>query len=346
MIRASATGHADGSDSVDVTDDDDPTVTLVIADDAISENLGSTTATVTRNTDTSDALPVALTNSDTSEANVPTEVTIPAGQASASFDIDGVDDAIVDGIQVVTVTASAIGHNVCAGSSDSLAVTDDDVPELMLEIADDAIDENAGTTTATVTRNTDTTDPLLVTLASDDTSKVTVPDDVTIPSGQASASFDVVAVDDALSDGTLSINITASAAGFTDGSSAIDVTEDDVPALTLTIADNAVTEDAGAAATTATVTRNTVTTDPLLVTLASDDTSEATVPPEVTIPAGQASASFDVDAVDDAIVDGTQSVTLNASAAGLADGVDSLDVLDNEARRRFPLTNILMMIDE
>ncbi|MFC1597786.1 GEVED domain-containing protein, partial [Planctomycetota bacterium] len=85
------------------------------------------------------------------------------------------------------------------------------------------------------------------------------------------------------------------------------------PGLTLTIGADWVSESAGAAATTATVTRNIGTVGDLVVTMANDDPSKATVPARVTIPHGMSSVTFDVDAVDDAIGDGTQTVTLTAT---------------------------------
>lgn len=69
---------------------------------------GASTGTVTRNNwDLSQALTVALSSSDTSEATVPSSVIIPAGQASATFPINAIDDSIVDGTQSAIITASA-----------------------------------------------------------------------------------------------------------------------------------------------------------------------------------------------------------------------------------------------
>ena len=87
---------------------------------------------------------------------------------------------------------------------------------------------------------------------------------------------------------------------------------------------------AGAAATTATVSR-TDTSGDLVVTLSSDDTSEATVPSTVTILDGQSSATFDIAAVDDSTADGTQTVTVAVSASGYVGGSDTFDILDDEA---------------
>ena len=106
-----------------------PSLQVVIAAASISENGGSTTGTVTRSGDTSSALNVSLTSNDTTEAAVPQSVTIPAGQTtSPQFTITAVDDAIVDGTQTVTITASATSY---PSASDTLDVIDDDLIDLV-----------------------------------------------------------------------------------------------------------------------------------------------------------------------------------------------------------------------
>ena len=62
--------------------------------------------------------------------------------------------------------------------------------------------------------------------------------------------------------------------------------------------------------------------------IAIDDDTEATAPTIVVIPAGQSSASFAIDAVEDGIDDGTQAVTLTVSAPGYSAGSDSFEVTD------------------
>ncbi|MDA1232904.1 MAG: proprotein convertase P-domain-containing protein, partial [Planctomycetota bacterium] len=53
---------------------------------------------------------VQLTSSDMTELRVPIRVIIPIGQQSVTVFIDAIDDNILDGTQVVTVTASAAGY--------------------------------------------------------------------------------------------------------------------------------------------------------------------------------------------------------------------------------------------
>ncbi|MBN2578525.1 MAG: hypothetical protein JXB10_05990 [Pirellulales bacterium] len=121
----------EASDTLEVTDNDVPTLTLTIAAPSVSEAAGpgATTATVTRDPVSADPLVVYLSSSDTSEAEVPASVTIPGNQASTTFAIDAVDDDLVDGIQVVTITASnepggaSIELDSSFGSGGSVATT-------------------------------------------------------------------------------------------------------------------------------------------------------------------------------------------------------------------------------
>ena len=334
-LTASATGFTAGLDTVDVTDDELPGLSLLIAAASISEaaGAGATTATVSRTGPTSSPLVVSLASNDTTEASVQAAVTIAAGQAtSPPFNIDAIDDAIVDGTQTVTLTASATGFTA---GLDTVDVTDDELPGLSLLIAAASISEaaGAGATTATVSRTGPTSSPLVVSLASDDTTEAAVQASVTIAAGQAtSPPFNINAIDDAIFDGTQTVTITGSASGFTAGTDTVDVVDDDPPVLTLTIVADSISEGAGAGATTATVSRNTDTTNPLVVGLVSSDTTEATVQPSVTIAAGQTtSLPFNIDAVDDAIVDGTQTALITASAVGHVVASDSVDVTDDDA---------------
>ncbi|MDB6035014.1 MAG: hypothetical protein JWM16_5352 [Verrucomicrobiales bacterium] len=68
----------------------------------------------------------------------------------------------------------------------------------------------------------------------------------------------------------------------------------------------------------------------LLVNLTSSDTTEITVSPSVTIPAGATSAVFNIFVVNDAIFDGTKGSTITASAQFSQNGSFSILVNDNE----------------
>ena len=132
-------------------------------------------------------------------------------------------------------------------------------------------------------------------------------------------------------DGTQVVTFTASATSYVSGTSNLNVTDNDVLTLTVTLNTGSVSEAAGAGAATGTVSRNSADlSSALVVTLAGNDTTEATVPSSVTIAAGQSSATFAIAAVDDAVVDGTQVVTFTASATSYVSGTGSVNVMDDE----------------
>jgi uncharacterized delta-60 repeat protein len=110
-------------------------LTLSLAAPSIFESAGpgATTGTVTRSgTDLSQALTVWLSSTDTTEATVPASVVIPAGQTSASFAVNAVDDSITDGPQNVGILATATFPDGVAqdfsfvGGTSSIAVSQHD----------------------------------------------------------------------------------------------------------------------------------------------------------------------------------------------------------------------------
>ncbi|NNJ44219.1 MAG: S8 family serine peptidase, partial [Akkermansiaceae bacterium] len=95
-------------------------ISLVIQEASISENGGSSNATLIRE-DTSGDLTVTLSSSDTTEVTVPVSVTISNGQATANFTVTAQNDAILDGTQAAIITASASG---LSDTADTIEVTD------------------------------------------------------------------------------------------------------------------------------------------------------------------------------------------------------------------------------
>ncbi len=203
--------------------------------------------------------------------------------------------------------------------------------------------EAGGTAAFTMVLNSQPTANVTIGLSSSDTSEGTVsPSSVTFTSSNWSTprTVTVTGVDDALVDGDIAYSIVTAPATSADadynGLNAADVSvtnqDNDGATLTLSIAASSVSEAAGAHATTGTVTRNFDLANSLTVYLSSSDTTEAAVPASVTIPANQASATFDVAAVDDAILDGTQTVTIKATAnMGTPVGLDSSFGIDGLA---------------
>ncbi|MFM7076357.1 MAG: hypothetical protein ACKO3G_09865, partial [Planctomycetaceae bacterium] len=320
-IAVSAAGFEGASAAVTATDDDTAAVTVSIGAASVAENGANPVAvgTVTRNTPTAAALVVALQSDLPGRATVPATVTIPAGAFSATFPVSAIDNALADGAARVSVLARATGH---AGGSASVIVTDDDVVALDLSFTARTIIEGAANAAAigTVTRSIVSPTPLVVVLSSADPSALGVPATVTIPANRASAQFTVRAPDDLLALGTRTVALTARATGPSGvvleagaASATLTVLDDDGARLVVSAPRTAVREGTSILGT---VTRNTDTAAALVVALSSSDTSELTVPATVTIPAGEASVTFPIQAVLDGVSDGTSHATISAEAAG------------------------------
>jgi len=99
-----------------------------------------------------------------------------------------------------------------------------------------------------------------------------------------------------------------------------------VPTLSLSFASSSVAEDAGTVV--GTVTRSGDTTGALTVTLASDDTSEATVPASVDIADGDSDADFTITILNENTADGDQVATISASATDFTGASANVTVTD------------------
>ncbi len=99
--------------------------------------------------------------------------------------------------------------------------------------------------------------------------------------------------------------------------------------LTLSAIPTSFPESENNPASVGTITRATGEATELVVSLSSSDTTEATVPATVTIPANETSAAFDITAVDDTFPDGSQTVTISATATGATPTTLDLTVQDD-----------------
>ncbi|MFB2737342.1 ELWxxDGT repeat protein, partial [Umezakia ovalisporum] len=312
-----------------IDDDFKPTLTVNFANNQVTEG-NTLEGTITRNTDTSQPLTVTLPDSNSEQITIPSSVIIPAGATSATFNLTAIDDTLIEPTRSYAVIATAQGF--ISGLA-NVSVLDNDRVTLSLSLDTDTINENSGKAIATVSRDVVSNTPLLVQLSSSDRSKAIVPNNVTIAANQASATFEVSAVDNDILDGIKTVTVTATPTytgtntplplGFATVN--INIVDDESPSLSLTL-DRDIISETGTA--TGTITRNTNTTESLAITVTSSDTTEATVPDTVTIPAGANSVTFTIAGVDDSINDGSQTVIITAIAPGLNSGTANLQITD------------------
>ncbi len=124
-----------------------------------------------------------------------------------------------------------------------------------------------------------------------------MPATVVIPGGQSSATFAVQAADDSLLDGRQTLTISATAAGYMDGSVDLQVVDHEVSPSLSAIVDQRKTVARRRHATRSNTDNNAA----LTVSVLGSDASEAVVPATVTIPVGQPSVTFVITAQDDSL---------------------------------------------
>jgi hypothetical protein len=332
-VTATATGLGPANTIVQVIDVDLARLTLDIPVERLTEG-SSATATVTRDVVSDAPLVVTINNSNTAQITSPLTVTIPPNQASATFTLTAVENVTPEPPQNVSFTVSATGFR---NAGDSLIVDDNDLPQLNLTLDKISIGEAAGNSAVigTVRHLQATSQALTVSLQASSTLNLRVPLTVTIPANQSSVTFTLSTIDDTLINGSRIVVVTAYGTYPSDGSriaeggasAQLTILDDDGASLFVTIDKQFVGEGLNPAAT-AIVRRTGDKQQALVVNLSSSDTGEATVPAQVTIPAGAESASFPINSIDDKTVDGTKRVTITASATDLTSGSETLSVSD------------------
>ncbi|HEY9172517.1 MAG TPA: CARDB domain-containing protein, partial [Verrucomicrobiae bacterium] len=311
-----------------------PAFTLTLPGGRVAENTANPnlTALLQRNGSLSNAVVVALASSDTNELTVPATVTIPAGQASATFPATVQWDRAPDADAIVTITASAAGFT---NGTATLTVLNVDAPQLVLAPASGALTEG-DTLAVTVSRSPATDQPLVVSLASQSPTVLITPVSVTIPPYSNSASFKLAAPQDTLIESPVAVSFTASAAGHLSGASAVTVLDDDIPIVLLALNPASVAENAGGGAVVGTVFRVAATSRELTLQLEASDSNAVALPYLVTIPANESSATFALGVVNDALINGTRQVGIAAYVTESLTG----------ARFGEPATNQLTILDD
>ena len=211
--------------------------------------------------------------------SVPSTVTIPAGQMSASINIQ-TNVISVDSTAVLSATANGVR------ARSTLAILGPRIQTLSLSPTTIA---SGGTIAGTVTLNVAApTGGKVVSLASANTAVATVAGAVTVPAGQTAATFTVTA-------GTVAANTTVAISATTNGSSmSANLTVTPPPAALSSVTLNP-SSIYGAVTSTGTVTLTAAApAGGAVVALASSNTTAATVPVSITVPAGATSATFTI----------------------------------------------------
>jgi hypothetical protein len=316
---------------VTIADNDLPEVTITATDaNAAEQGQDPGTFTVTRTGPTTNPLTVNYTiggtaTNGTDYQTIGTSVTIPAGQASATVTITPIDDALIEGPETVILTLAADpAYTIGAQNTATATIADNDFPVVTITATDaNAAEQGQDPGTFTVTRTGPTTNPLTVNYtiggtATNGTDFQNILASVTVAAGQTSATVTVTPVDDAAIEGPETVILTLAAdPAYTIGAqntATVTIADNDLPVVSIEATD-ANAAEAALDPGTFTVSRTGLTTNPLTVIYliggtAANGTDYQSIGTSVVIPAGSASATVSITPIDDALIEGPETVVL------------------------------------
>ena len=386
-IRASSSNYriaTPGNEArVVVNDNDDPPLNLpevrITGGSAVTEGTAAS-FTVTRTGDTTNALTVLLSvGEDTSNGQDyvaagnegDKSIAIPSGSASVTYtvatDNDNTDEPNGE-VQVSIRTSSSNYRIATPGNEARVVVNDNDDPPLNLPevriTGGSAVTEGTAAS-FTVTRTGDTTNALTVLLSvGEDTSGgrdyVAAGNEgdksIAIPSGSASATYNVATVDDNTDEpnGEVQVSIRTSSSNYriaTPGNEARVVVNDDddpppaTPVVSFATSSATAEEDAGSIEVTLNL--NPAPTANITIDYSvtgSADQDDYTVPGSVDVSAGASTVTIPIDITDDDEYESSETVVLTLSeGTGYTRGsrrTYTLTIRDNEPRLRTTPTEL------
>ena len=270
-------------------------------------------------------------------------VVIAAGASSGAipFTLTPIDDTLIEGNENLTVAGTA-DTGLAVNDTDVKLLDDDGDPAIDLSVTPARVAENDGATSMTLTAtfsnsSTYDTDTTVTVTVGDGSDSATEGVDyqrvasftVTIAAGASSGSapFTLTPIDDTLAEGDERISVNGTAdSGLTVNGTHVTLVDDDV-VIDLSVQPARVAEDAGATPVTVTATfSNAVTYDTATtVTVTVGDTGDSATAGvdyqtvasfTVTIAAGASSGSapFTLTPIDDTLVEGDETITVDGTA--------------------------------
>ena len=352
-----------------ITDNDQHTVALSASPSSVSEGAGATTVTVTATLSSaqSTAYGVIATvgkNSDSAVSGTDYSVNhgqffinIPANQTSATntFTLTPTDDSTVEGDETITVSGTSSGLSV---TDTSLTLTDNDKPAITLSVTPSTVGEEASQTTFSITATaasavSSSGQVVTVTVGASgdsatkdtDYTTTTATFEIDIKPNQTSGTrnFTLTPTQDTAFEGSETITLAGAATGYAVTGTSLTLTDDDKPAITLSVTPSSVGE--GASQTTFSVTAtaaSAVSSSGQVVTVtvgasgdtATKDTDYTTTTPifEVDIPPNGTSGTrnFTLTPTQDTVFEGSETITLAGAATGYTVTDTSLTLTDDD----------------
>ncbi|MEM9003402.1 MAG: Calx-beta domain-containing protein, partial [Cyanobacteria bacterium P01_F01_bin.86] len=334
---------------VTITDDDSATVSIATTTEA-AEPLtnGAFTVTLSQATETDTVVAYTIAGdalAGTDYTALSGEVTILAGQTTATIDVDVLDDTTLESAETVEVTLTSItsgNENITVdpvAATATVTITDDDSATVSIDVTTDVAEPSTnGVFTVTLSETSETDTLIAYTIAGDavaGTDYTALSGEVIVLAGQTSALIDVTVLDDTSLENDETVEVTLT--DITSGNENITV-EPATATATLTISDDdsaiafiqngADADEPSNNGAFTVILSQAVETDTVIAYEVSGDaiadSDYVALTGEVTIPAGQTSAPIDVAVIDDSVAESAETVVITLT--GITSGNENITV--------------------
>ena len=222
-LQPQVTAGTTAETTANITDDDDPTVTVEFDSDTYTVAEGDATPiTISLSTDPKRTIAIPLLKTDQGGASdqdysgVPASVTFNAGETSKTFDFTATDDTVDDNSESVRLTFGTLPPQVSEGATDETTVniTDNDDPTVTVSFVQDAyLVVEGGTVTIRIILSADPERTVVIPISKTEQNGASsadysgIPASVTFNSGETYKTFDFAATEDSLSDTSESVKL-------------------------------------------------------------------------------------------------------------------------------------------
>lgn len=244
--------------------------------------------------------------------SVTTQVTIRAGQSTATFDVTVPDNDYVNSYKAASVTVTK-AHGYPADVAVSFDIEDNELLPLSLQLDKSEYNEGESIKLRVSVPYRIEGEELTVSLSIEKPRRFRLPQTFTFPAGATEAVIDIPIVQDNLPANDETIKIIVSADHHLTASTLFILHDDDVPAISMTLQPTTVSEAAGYNAVYATITRNSAVNSKITLKLSDDSNNELYYTQTITMNEGVEEVTFPIGVKDNQKVDGTRTVKFTAA---------------------------------
>lgn len=265
-------------------------------------------ATLTQSGDRSSDKTYTLAASLASQLQFDASVKIVKDQSSVVFYIKPIDNSDNDGNRTVSLTISG---NEYPAVSDAIEIIDNEFSTITLTPSKITATDGE-TITVTLETGFAKTKDVKFAITADQSSRWTVPAEVTLPAGSKTTSFTITVKNNKVPEQTVTGKLILRAEGFQAGNTEVILKSSNVPAFELEIAPQTISKSDGVYATYATLKRINKSEISTAVRLKASIANALILPDVIDFPANVNSKRFNIGAVNNGIVDGTKVVNVTA----------------------------------